>query len=102
MGRLRNGTCRDLEDRATALLRESVTNGAGRGDVLTPGMMEARQRREILVSTGMPDGRVRKGVFSRAWNPSMPHLNSRDGAMKLSRGGTAGAFSEQGPADDGD
>jgi hypothetical protein len=76
-----------------------VTSRSERGDILTPGMMEARQRREVLVASGAPDGRLRRGVFSRSWNSQMPHLNSRDGAAVMRRGGSAGSaglFSDSG------
>jgi hypothetical protein len=96
MSRLRNGTCRDLEDEADRILKDSFIgkSRADRGDVLTPGMMEARQRREVLVSTGAPDGRLRQGLFHRAWNSQHPHLNSSDGAARLRRGAAAGVFAE--------
>ncbi len=83
MGRLRYGIDHELEDAATRLIAESYadeTNPRKRGDILTPGMMEARRRREVFTSEGVPDGAVRQGLYHRAYNPAAPHLNSRDGA----------------------
>lgn len=97
--RLRNGTCRLLEDEADRILKESVAGQTSRADrdFLTPGMMEARQRREVMVASGAPDAALRAGIFSRAWNSQMPHLNSTAGHARLSRGSAAGLFAESIP-----
>jgi hypothetical protein len=103
--RLRNGTCRDLEDQADQILKDSyvgVTRRSERGGILTPGMYEARLRKEVYVSSGAPDGRLRQGDFNRAWNSRDPHLNSSAGAARLRRGGAAGVFAESVPEGPGE
>ncbi len=83
MPRLRHGIDHELEDLATQMIAESYadeTNPRRRGDILTPGMYEARLRREVFTADGAPDGAVRQGLFHRVYNPAHPHLNSRDGA----------------------
>lgn len=80
--RLRNGTCRALEDIADALIAQSlagVTSRTAKSDILTKWKEEDRARREILTSTGYADPAVRKGMFRKAWNSRHSHLNSRDG-----------------------
>jgi hypothetical protein len=86
--RLRNGTCRELEDQADALLWESlkgVTSREAKSDVLTPWKQQDRWDHEVYTGTGFADPAVRKGVFSRARNPKDPHLNSRDGHYPVRR-----------------
>lgn len=86
--RLRNGTCRELEDAADALLWESlkgVTSRAEKSDILTPWKMQDRYDHEVYTGTGFADPAVRKGVFSRVWNSKYPHLNSRDGHYPVRR-----------------
>jgi hypothetical protein len=86
--RLRNGTCRELEDAADALLWESlkgVTSRAEKSDILTPWKMQDRYDHEVYTAVGTADPAVRKGVFGRIWNSKYPHLNSRDGYYPVRR-----------------
>jgi hypothetical protein len=86
--RLRNGTCRQLEDEADALLWESlkgVTSREAKSDVLTPWKQQDRWDHEVYTGTGVADPAVRKGQFSRTWNSKYPHLNSRDGYYPVRR-----------------
>lgn len=89
MGRMRYGVHRPLEDIADQLIAESlrgVTSQAAKSDVLTPWKERDRRRREVFTGTGTPDPAIRHGMFHRAVNQSMPHLNSRDGvASALAR-----------------
>jgi hypothetical protein len=80
--RLRNGTCRALEDAADEWLFGSlkgVTSRSAKADILTPWKAEDREKREILTGTGYADPAVRRGMYHRAWNSRHAHLNSRDG-----------------------
>lgn len=86
--RLRNGTCRELEDQADALLWASlkgITSREAKSDILTPWKQQDRWDHEVYASSGCADPAVRQGVFSRAWNPKYPHLNSRDGHYPVRR-----------------
>lgn len=82
MGLIRYGVHQALDDAATELIRKSlegVTSMEEKKDILTPWKEQDRRKREILSPTGVPDPSVRRGMFSRAWNPEHEHLNSRDG-----------------------
>lgn len=82
MGRMRYGRHAGLEDEADRLIHESlagVTSMAAKSDILTPWKEQQRRRREVYVSSGVPDPSVRQGMFHRRINPARPHLNSRDG-----------------------
>ncbi|MCW2929903.1 MAG: hypothetical protein JWM19_865 [Actinomycetia bacterium] len=86
--RLRNGTCRELEDQANELIRESlvgVTSRAAKSDILTEWKQQDRWDHEIYVASGTADPAVRRGQFSRTWNGKYPHLNSRDGHYPVRR-----------------
>jgi len=79
---IRYGVHRPLEDEANRLIRESlvgVTSQAEKKDILTPWKEKDRREREVYTESGTPDAAARSGMYHRAWNPSMPHLNSRDG-----------------------
>jgi hypothetical protein len=86
--RLRHGVCRELEDQATELIRQSligVTSRAAKSDILTPWKEQDRYDHEVYPASGIADPAVRRGQFSRAWNPQHTHLNSRDGAYPVRR-----------------
>ncbi len=86
--RLRHGTCRELEDQADELIRQSlagVTSRAAKSDILTPWKQQDRLDHEVYPASGFADPAVRNGVFGRAWNPKYPHLNSRDGKYPVRR-----------------
>lgn len=86
--RLRNGTCRELEDQANELIRESlkgVTSRAAKSDILTEWKQEDRWNHEVYPASGTADPAVRRGQFSRVWNSKYPHLNSRDGYYPVRR-----------------
>lgn len=88
MGRMRYGTHPLLEQEANRLLRESmrgITKHSDKADVLTPWKEKERRSREVYTSEGRPDGAMRRGVFHRALNSTMPHLNARDGAAPATR-----------------
>lgn len=82
--RLRHGVHAQLEEAATEMIRKSlqgVTARSEKSDILTPWKEKDRLSREVYTSAGVADGSLRKGMYSRAWNPAAPHLNSRDGQM---------------------
>jgi hypothetical protein len=86
--RLRNGTCRELEEEANRLIRESlkgVTSRADKSDILTEWKQQDRWNHEVYVAGGTADPAVRRGQFSRIWNSKYPHLNSRDGFYPVRR-----------------
>lgn len=88
MARLRYGVHRVLEDEADRILATSlktVTKHSDKSDILTPWKEKDRTSREVYTSSGTPDRSVRAGMFHRAWNPSQPHLNSRDGVAGFMR-----------------
>lgn len=96
---LRHGIHKALDDEATRLIMQSlkgVTSMSAKSDILTPWKEQDRARREILVSSGMPDRSIRQGMYHRAWNARQQHLNSRDGTATARRGGeTLAAFVEE-------
>lgn len=86
--KLRFGTCRQLEDEATRLIRESlagVTSREAKSDILTEWKEKDRYNHEVYPAGGVADPAVRRGMFSRIWNPKYPHLNSRDGHYPVRR-----------------
>ena len=87
---LRRGTHKPLEEAADRMLKESlagVTRHSDKADILTPWKMQERQRREVMVPSGTPDASLRQGIFTRALNPTHPHLNSRQGTAGRGRRG---------------
>ena len=87
---LRRGVHAALEAAADAILKESlkgVTRHQDKSDLLTPWKMQERQRREVMVPSGTPDPALRQGIFTRALNPTSPHLNSRQGTAGRGRRG---------------
>lgn len=92
--RLVNGVHRALEDAADEMLREhlsGITRPADKADILTPWKEAARKRREIYVSSGVPDPSSRTGMFHRAINRKHPHLNSAtQGSLTQHRNRVAG------------
>lgn len=76
---LRHGVHKEMEEAANEILRQhlsGITKHSDKADVLTPWKEQARRSREVYTSTGVPDGSVRRGIFTRSINPSQPHLNS--------------------------
>lgn len=87
--RMRFGVHAALEDEANRLLRQSlvgVTSHSAKSDILTPWKEADRRRREILVSTGVPDPSIRSGMYHRALNRTLPHLNSKVGGAPRDTG----------------
>lgn len=83
---MRYGTHRQLEEEADRLLRESlrgVTSHLAKRDILTPWKEQERRRREVFVSSGVPDPAIRKGMFGRVANTRQTHLNARDGIAQV-------------------
>lgn len=77
--RLRSGVHLPLEAAADEILRKAlsgITKHSEKSDVLTPWKEADRRKREVYVSTGTPDGSVRKGNFHRVANTQHGHLNS--------------------------
>ncbi len=84
MSRMRFGVYAELEQQADRLIAQSlqgVTRHSAKADILTPWKTADRRRREILVPTGIPDPAKRQGMYHRAANTAMPHLNSRPGGV---------------------
>jgi hypothetical protein len=82
--RLRHGVHAQLEEAATEMIRESlkgVTARSEKSDILTPWKEKDRKNREVYPASGFADGALRRGMYHRAWNPTAPHLNSRDGTL---------------------
>lgn len=91
MGIVRRGVHRAMEEEANNLIRESlkgVTKHSEKADILTPWKEQARYRREVYVTNGVPDRAIRQGMFHRAVNSDKPELNSRDGIARPRTGGT--------------
>lgn len=87
INRLRYGVHRELEAEADRLLKLDLARTSSlssRSDILTPSKESLRRRKEILVPSGVPDPSVRQGMYTRSYNPTQVHLNSRDG---ISSGG---------------
>ena len=76
---LRSGVHREMEDAADEMLRvqlSGITRHSEKSDVLTPWKEQARRSREVYSSEGVPDGSLRRGIFTRELNPTHSHLNS--------------------------
>lgn len=87
MGQLHYGIHQQLEDAATALIKESlegVTSMAAKSDILTPWKEQDRKSREVYNKEGAPDGALRRGMFHRVYNPQYRHLNSMNGKVPVS------------------
>jgi hypothetical protein len=84
MARMRKGVHPILEAEANRILKEGLagtTRPGDKGDILTPWKKWDRTHREVFSSTGTVDPSSRSGIFSRAWNPSRPDLNSRPNGL---------------------
>jgi DNA primase len=76
--KLRSGVCYQLEEAADELIRKSLSQVTSRGeksDILTPWKEANRRSLEVYVSEGMPDSRIRQGIFKREINAGKPYLN---------------------------
>ncbi len=85
---VRTGLHKPLEDAANEILRAHLApmkRHEDKSDVLTPWKEQDRRSREVYVSTGTPDASLRRGIFSRAFNPDRPHLNSVQGQIPSSQ-----------------
>ena len=62
------------------IMRELAKNPSfsSKSDILTPAKEALRRRREVYVSSGVPDASLRRGNIRRAFNPARPHLNSME------------------------
>jgi hypothetical protein len=84
--RVKYGIHEQLEAEADRLIAESligVTSREAKSDILTPWKMKHRKIHEVLTRTGAPvDPAVRKGQFTRAYNPRQTWLNSYDGPTR--------------------
>ncbi len=87
MNRINYGINASLEAVADEILRKALATlpRSQKMDVLTPWKLRDRVGREVYTSDGVPDPAVRKGIYSRSWNPGSPHLNSRDGQVRGKR-----------------
>lgn len=89
MGQIHYGIHQQLEDAATALIKESlegVTSMSAKSDILTPWKEQDRKSREVYNKEGAPDGALRRGMFHRAYNPQYRHLNSApNGRVRVPR-----------------
>lgn len=88
---LRRGVHAALEAAANLIIFESLkeVKRHSENDVLTPWKEKDRRKREIYVSSGVPDSATRQGNFHRAINSKYPELNSRDGAAPPRKGESA-------------
>lgn len=84
--RVHSGVHPELEAKATAMIMgslEGVTSRDAKSDILTPWKERHRARHEFLSKTGTPiDPAVRRGTFSKRYNPDKPNLNSYDGPTR--------------------
>lgn len=82
--RMRYGVHRALEDVADQMIFESVRGikKHSDNDILTPWKEKSRRRHEIYVPTGTPEESNRLGVYNRTLNPTLTHLNSREGIAR--------------------
>jgi len=99
VGALRSGVHLLLEEEANRLIRDSlkgVTKHSAKSDILTPWKETERRRKEVYVSSGIPDASLRKGMFHRAASTHL-HLNSTDGHHKPRKiAGSMSGFVEKG------
>lgn len=94
MERIHYGIHSGLEEAANELLRQAVAPlpRSEKTDVLTPWKERDRYSKEVYTRDGVPDAAIRSGMYSRAWNPQSPHLNSRPGASSTRRTEEATAY----------
>jgi hypothetical protein len=81
VGRMRFGVHKALESEADALIMRELAKDpsfSSKSDILTPAKEALRRRREVYVSSGVPDASLRRGNIRRAFNPARPHLNSME------------------------
>jgi hypothetical protein len=112
MGIVRYGVHAPLENAADELIFGSlkgVTSQKAKSDILTRWKEHDRRSREVMSRSGTVDPAIRRGMYHRAANKSMPHLNSRDGVapaqklMMTAASPTMNGISEGGhDSDDGD
>ena len=101
MGLIKRGVHQPLEEAANQILADAlrgVTKHSEKADILTPWKEQDRKRREVYVTNGTPDARIRRGMFHRAASTSHPHLNSRDGTATPARrniGGSLATFMKE-------
>lgn len=85
MNRLRYGIDATLEEEADRILRDSFLlqpDPVEKAKILTKWMLGARYNREVYVTEGVPDGKLRRGNFHRVLNPVYPHLNAVEGVAQ--------------------
>lgn len=94
MDRIHYGVHAGLEEAANELLRQAVASlpRSEKMDVLTPWKERDRYSKEVYTSDGVPDAAIRSGMYSRAWNPQSPHLNSRTSSASTRRTEEAAAY----------
>lgn len=87
MDRVHYGIHTRLEEAANEMLRQAVAAlpRSEKMDVLTPWKERDRLSKEVYTADGAPDAAIRSGMYSRAWNPKSPHLNSRSGTASARR-----------------
>lgn len=87
--RVHSGTNAQLEAYADQLIKDSlegVTSREAKSDIITPWKQKHRDLHEILSRSGAAiDPAIIRGTFSKAWNATAPHLNSREGAARAPR-----------------
>lgn len=89
MTTVRSGVFPPLEREADAIIFAATrqeTSQAAKSDILTPWKQQDRLSREVYSRGGTVDPAIRSGMYHRAANRAMPHLNSRDGHAPARRG----------------
>jgi hypothetical protein len=82
MDKVHSGIHPTLEQAANELIFGSIkgiTSQSAKADILTPWKEQDRRNREVLTASGAPDASIRRGMYHRAANKALPHLNSREG-----------------------
>lgn len=86
-GIVRSGLHKPLEDAANEILRQqlsAITRNADKSDVLTTWKEQDRRKREVYVTSGTPDGSIRRGIFTRSGvdrDSGLGHLSSVQGQI---------------------
>lgn len=89
MALMRRGYHKVLEEEANLILRRGAdSHPTDPTLILTPAKEALRRRKEILVTSGVPDPSLRRGVYGRSINATLTHLNSRDGVAPPVRVGS--------------
>ncbi len=77
-----HGINAELEAEANKLLFADDCPPEVKSGLLTPWKEQYRKSREVYAANGTPDASVRRGMFNRAANQALPHLNACEGHVR--------------------